>query len=158
MHDSIRVALVGAGYTAREHIKAFQGLPNRVMLNTPSVQKYISDNRAELQAKLGDEGYRALTDAIYAGGQVGTRDILTPGSGEALNALRQVYGRGQGGAPQIVGSAVRTAFPNIGGQMTGRGFNRVDPAVQALLDYLGIKAADQFTSGQPVKLGPMPGQ
>jgi hypothetical protein len=138
---------------------AFQGLPNRVMLNTPSVQKYISDNRAELQAKLGDEGYRALLDALYAGGQIGTRDILTPGSGEAMTALRQVYGRGQGGAPQIIGSAARTLAPNLGAQMTGRGFYNVDPGVQALLDYLGMQTADQFKGalgGQPVKIGPVP--
>ena len=135
--------------------QAFQGLPNRIMLNTPTIQKYVSDNRAELQAKLGDDGYRELVDAIYAGGQIGTRDIPTPGSGEALTALRQVYGRGQGGAPQIVGSALRTALPNLGAQMTGRGFYRVPSALQAAMDAIGASGLEEAQK-RMVPIGPMP--
>jgi len=141
--------------------QAFQGLPNRIMLNTPSVGQYLSTHRAELEEKLGADGFRALTDAILAGGQVGTRDILTPGSGSPMAALAQVYGRGQGGAPQIVGSAVRTALPNLGSEATGRSRFTVDPGVQALLDYLGVQAADQFQqaqNGTPIKIGPTYGR
>lgn len=139
--------------------QAFQGLPNRIMENTPAIAQYLSVNRAELESKLGVEGFRALQQAILAGGQLGTRDILAPGAGTPLSALLQVYGRGQGGAPQIVGSALRVAVPNIGSEYTGRAPLQVSNGVQALLDYLGIRAADQFRNaqqGQPVKIGPMP--
>jgi hypothetical protein len=133
--------------------QAFQGLPNRVMLNTPAVGQYLSTNRAELESKLGPEGFRALVDAVLGGGQVGTRDILTPGAGGPLAALAQVYGRGQGGAPQIIGSAVRTGLPNLGSEYTGRAPYSLDPGLKALFDLLGQRAMEQTMAGSPVKLG-----
>jgi hypothetical protein len=129
--------------------QAFQGLPNRIMLNTPAVGQYLSTNRAELEAKLGVEGFRALRDAILSEGQLGTRDILAPGAGGPLSALAQVYGRGQGGAPQIIGSAVRTGLPNLGSEYTGRAPFSMSPQIQALMDYLGIQTTGLMPGGTP---------
>jgi len=129
--------------------QAFQGLPNRIMLNTPALGQYLSTNRAELESKLGPDGYRALANAILAGGQVGTRDILAPGSGSPLAALAQVYGRGQGGAPQIIGSVLRTGLPNLGSEYTGRAPFTLNPQIQALMDYLGLRGMEQARTGAP---------
>jgi len=96
-----------------------QAAPNRISLNEPGLQKFASENRAEGREKLG-QGFDALSNMLFNGGQIGTRSIMTPGTGETMSALRQVYGRGQGGAPQIAGSLARTAAPNLGYQPTGQ--------------------------------------
>lgn len=124
---------------------ARQGGPNRITLNEPQIQKYLSENRAELRTKLGP-AFDELVDIINRGGQLGTRSIMTPGTGETLSALRQVYGRGQGGAPQLIGSAARTVLPNLGYQPTGRAPYAAPDQLKILLDILGISAT---TGGTP---------
>lgn len=115
-----------------------QGFPNRVMLNEPKLQKYASENRAEMRTKLGP-AFDALENALYHGGQLGTRSLMAPGTGETMAALNQVYGRGQGGAPQMIGSALRTAAPNLGSQPTGQPAYSLPQALRTLLETLGIR-------------------
>lgn len=124
---------------------ARQGGPNRVGLNEPALSKYISENRAELRTKFGP-AFDDLATILNRGGQLGTRSIMTPGTGETMSALRQVYGRGQGGAPQVIGSAARTVLPNLGFQSTGRAPYSTSPQAQTLWDLLGISAT---TGGRP---------
>lgn len=118
--------------------RAFQSLPNRILLNTPALADTLSTNRQDFSRRMGGRPeFDTLTNAMLAGGQVGTRDVLAPGAGGAMDALRQVYGRGQGGAPQILGSMLRTAAPNIGSEYTGRErFMSLDNAPQAFLNLL----------------------
>jgi hypothetical protein len=119
---------------ALSQANAFTGGPNRIALNTPAIQQWLSLNREEAQRRMGQPAFDALANAFTGGGQLGTRDILAPGFGGALDALRQVYGRGQGGAPQLIGSVLRTAVPNIGSQHTGRAPLQLPPALQQILD------------------------
>jgi hypothetical protein len=113
---------------------AFTGGANRIALNTPAIQRFLSLNRQDLERRMGTPAFDALVSAATGGGQLGTTDVLAPGFGGALDALRQVYGRGQGGAPQIIGSVLRTATPNIGSQYTGAGPLKLPPAIQQLID------------------------
>lgn len=126
---------------------AFTGGPNRIALNTPALQQYLSLNRQEARQRMGQTAADALVNAATGGGQIGTRDVLAPGFGGALDALRQVYGRGQGGAPQILGSALRTFTPNIGSQYTGRGPLQLPLELQQILDVALQRGATQL--GQP---------
>lgn len=124
---------------------AFTGGANRIALNTPAIQQALSMNRLPNRQRMGPEAFQALADAATGGGQLGTRDILAPGFGGAMDALRQVYGRGQGGAPQILGSALRTVTPNIGSQYTGAGPLKLPPAIQQIIDL----AIQRQTTGVP---------
>lgn len=117
--------------------RAFQGMPNRIFLNTPSLADTLSANREDFSRRMGGRPQLdALANAILSGGQLGTRDSLAPGAGGAMDALRQVYGQGRGGAPQILGSAIRTVAPNIGSEYTGQQAPLFSPETQSLLDLL----------------------
>lgn len=120
---------------------AFQGLPNRIFLNRSALSDYLAKNQMDITARGGPQAYRDLVNQLLQGGQQGTRDLLTPGAGEPTSALMQVYGRGQGGAPAIPGSALRTLLSNVGSQYTGRAPYSLPPQLQAILDIMMQKGA-----------------
>lgn len=126
---------------------AFTGGPNRIALNTPNIQQWLSTNRQDASRRMGGpQQFEAMSNAVTGGGQLGTRDVLTPGFGGMLDALRQTYGRGQGGAPQIAGSLIRTGAPNIGSQYTGnRTPLQLPPVLQQALDAVLQRQAGQVT-------------
>lgn len=142
----------GGGQMLQEGLQrpsAFRGAPNEISLNRNDLSDWLSQNRLEGRSRMGTPQYEATVNALLEGGQPGTKDILAPGGGNALDALRQVYGRGQGGAPQILGSILRTATPNIGGQYTGQ--RPVPSAAQTILDLIAQRGAQGIpapTGGQ----------
>ena len=115
----------------------YQPVGDDLMLNTSQFQRVVGDPKTEavLRQKLGP-GWEAFADTVYRGGTPGTRDVLAPGTGRAMDALRQVYGRGQGGAPQVVGSLARTPAANIGSEYIGRQPYSFPPQLQAILDVM----------------------
>lgn len=125
----------------------FRSYGNRLNLDENAVRRYVSANRMELQDKLGPDGFAALMKAL-GGAQPGTRSVMAPGAGGVSDAMAQVYGRGQGGAPQILGSLLRTALPNIGYEAAGRAPYTLPPALQAILDVGLQKAGGAALSGE----------
>ena len=121
----------------------FRSYGNRLNLDENMVRGYTSGNRMELAEKLGPEGFAALMK-VLGGAQPGTKSLMAPGGGGATDALAQVYGRGQGGAPQVAGSLLRTVAPNIGYRPAGRAPYTLPPALQAILD-----AAMQSAGARP---------
>jgi hypothetical protein len=129
-----------------------RGSPNRIRMNDPAIMKSLSENRAELRTKLGSD-FDRLVDAVAPGAQIGTRGINTPGSGETMSAFRQLYGRGQGGAPQIIGSVARTGLPNLGYQPTGNAPYSAPEGLKAILDILGTVGAARASSDLKQRAG-----
>lgn len=116
---------------------AYRQYPDEIQFNTPQIQTFLANpkNEAALRNKLGDGGYEALVNAMTRGGGVGTRDILAPGQGRVLDALRQTLGRGTNtGSMQALGVPARTLFPNLGSQYAGRQPYTLPPALQTILD------------------------
>lgn len=127
-----------------ERDAAYRRYPDEVQFNTPFLQKYVANpkNEAALRNKLGDEGFDSLVNILTRGGGVGTQDSLAGGQGRTLDALRQVWGKGMGGAPQILGSVLRTATPNIGSQYAGKAPLAVPNLMQMLIDLGAQKGVD----------------
>lgn len=124
----------------------FRSYGNRLNVDENMVRRYVSENRMELQEKLGAQGFDALMKALgYA--QPGTRSVMAPGAGGATDAMAQVYGRGQGGAPQILGSLLRTALPNVGYEAAGRAPYTLPAPLQAILDVVLQKSGGASLSG-----------
>lgn len=112
--------------------------------NPAALQRWLANprNAAEARDRLGEQGYQSLINVLTRGGGKLSGDIPAPGSGAAMDALMETYGRGKGGSPQFVGSFLRTAFPNFGAQYAGtpvRGV--VPPAGKAAADALAIRGA-----------------
>jgi hypothetical protein len=124
----------------------FRSYGNRLNLDENAVRDFVSANRMELREKLGAEGWAALMAAL-GDAQPGTRSLMAPGGGGVGDALGQVYGRGQGGAPQVGGSLLRTILPNIGYQAAGRAPYTPPPYLQAILDVALQKAGGAALSG-----------
>lgn len=126
---------------------AFSSYGNRLNMNENAIRNYSSSNRMDLAEKLGPDGYAALMK-VLGNAQPGTRSIMAPGGGGATDALAQVYGRGQGGAPQLIGSPLRTLLPNIGYEAAGRAPYTLPPAVQAIIDAGLQRAGGAAISGE----------
>ena len=104
--------------------------------NTPAVMDYLRNpkNLGELRNRFGDQNVAALINVLTRGGGPLARDTLAPGTGAASEALMQTYGRGQGGAPQVIGSLLRTPFPSFGSRYAGRASYGLPPDLQKILD------------------------
>jgi len=110
-------------------------------LHTPAVQQYVSEHRGELMQRLGARDFQRLVDAVYRGGEIGTKDIVTPGAGGPLDAI-QSWMRGQNtGATQALRLPIATVLPNVGSQYTGRTPYAPSEGLKMILDILGIAAA-----------------
>jgi hypothetical protein len=123
----------------------YREFPNaQQQLYTPALQKYLSENRGELLQRLGPKDFQKLVDSVQRGGELGTRDVLTPGHGGPLDAVL-AWSRGQNtGATQMFRVPVTTMLPNIGSQYTGRAPYTAPEGIKVLMDLLGITA----TTGQ----------
>lgn len=126
---------------------AFTNQPNRTFLNRSALSDYFARNEVDLVRRMGRDGFDFFVERVLGGAQPGTRDILASGAGTATDALAQVYGRGQGGAPQIIGSLIRTGAPSIGSQYTGRAPYTLPAPLQAILDVALQKAGGAALSG-----------
>jgi len=145
-----------------ERQDAFRMDPSGLQFNTPAIQRLVNSPKGEamLRNKLGDEGFEALRDTMLRGGAPGEVDRLAGGPGGLLDALLQM-GRQGGGFGTTAALPFRTALPNVGSRYAGTAPYTAPAGAQALLDYLGIQAADQFQQAQggtPIKIGPTYGR
>lgn len=128
----------------------FNGYPNRVDINTTKLQGYASDKRSALENRFDPDEFTSFLQSLrLTRTTLGQKDRLAPGPGGAFDALRDVYGRGIGGAPQILGSLIRTGLPNVGSQYVGRQPFQPGPGVQTLIDMAGQQAAQSAIPEEP---------
>lgn len=122
---------------------AFQGQPNRIMLNRSALSDYLAKNEQDITRRLGSpEAYQALVNTLLRGGQPGTRDVLTSGAGTPADAFMQSFGRGTNtGSLNALGVPFRTLLPNFGSQYTGQGPGTLPPELQKLLDIAAQQKA-----------------
>jgi hypothetical protein len=122
---------------------AFQGQPNRIMLNRSALSDYLAKNEQDITRRLGGpQAYQQLVNRVLAGGQPGTRDYLTSGAGSPSDAFMQSMGRGTNtGSLNVLGVPFRTMLPNFGSQYTGQAPQALPPYLQNLLDITAQRHA-----------------
>lgn len=119
----------------------FQLSPSEVNLDSRQVQRQVFQKLSKLSSMTPAE-LNTYLNTVFRGGTFGA-DILASGQGRMLDALRQTYGRGQGGSPQLLGAPLRTFLPDIGSQHTGRRAPlQLSRPAQALVD-VGTQRAGQ---------------
>jgi hypothetical protein len=106
-----------------------------VRLNTPMLQQRLSQNREVLERKLGPEKFAELADAVNRGAPVGAKDILQPGPGGALDALRMIFsGKGGSAATIRAGTGVGELLPNVSSRYIGQQPMTLPPELQTILN------------------------
>ncbi len=131
-------------------------LPNAVnpsplgpVVNVPYLTRWAEQNATKLMKRFGDD-YPTFMEMLTFGAGPGYSEIGVPGLGRVSDAARQIVGRGQGGAPQIVGGAVRSAVPNIGAELPRNPF-ATSALGQFLYNVMGQSAASGFRHlGRPL--------
>ena len=126
---------------------AFINQPNRSFLNRSALSDYLARNEVDLRRRGVD--FDALVQRVLGGGQPGTRDVLASGAGTAADAAMQSLGRGTNtGSMQALGTPLRTVFPGVGSQYTGRAPYTLPPNLQAILDVVLQRSGGAALDGQ----------
>jgi hypothetical protein len=129
----------GAIFDVLKGPTAYREFPSSdTMLNTPTVQAYLSTRRGELIQRLGQDGFDKLVETVTRGGGLGKRDFLSPGPGGVTDAFSS-WMRGQNtGATQMMRVPLATVLPNIGSEYAGKAPFTTPEGMKAALGTLGI--------------------